>query len=79
MVTTTYHKGKIYVPKEIRTQLKLRDGNKMEVEAVGESELQVRVRRYKSAREALLDLLNNPFDLGKIRSTRRREIYEDTG
>lgn len=78
MAETTYHKDKMYVPREIKEKLDLADGDKLEIEVVGRGEARIRVVRRKGATERLIEWLDNPPMLGEVKgSLRRRDIYED--
>lgn len=78
MAETTYHKDKLYVPKEVREKLGLTDGDKMEIEVTGQGEARMRVMRRVGATERLIEWLDSPPINGVVkRKLSRREIYED--
>lgn len=79
MAETTYYKDKLYVPREIKEKMGLVDGDKLEIEVVGQGEARISVVRRKGATERLIEWLDNPPISGRVKGTlRRREIYEDT-
>lgn len=78
LAETTYHKDKLYVPKEVRDALGLTEGDRLRIEVVDRSEARIRIIRRVNATKRILDLLNNPPDLGRIKGKlTRKEIYED--
>jgi len=78
MAETTYHKDKLYVPREIKEKLGLSDGDKLEIEVVGQGEAKISVVRRKGATEKLLRWLDTPPIDGAVKGRlSRREIYED--
>ena len=54
MAETTYHKDKLYVPKEVREKLGLTDGDKMEIEVTGQGEARMRVMRRISRKSPIV-------------------------
>jgi bifunctional DNA-binding transcriptional regulator/antitoxin component of YhaV-PrlF toxin-antitoxin module len=75
---TTYHKDKLYVPREIKEKMGLTDGDKLKIEVVGKDEARISVVRRKSATERLIEWLENPPIKGRLKETlSRRDIYED--
>lgn len=77
MPETTYHKDKLYLPREVKEKLGLADGDRLRIEVVDEGEARIIVVRRRST-ERLLEWLDNPPALGKVKgSLRRRDIYED--
>lgn len=71
----TYHKGKLYIPIEVREALGLEDGDRFEIRLTGRG-FEARLKR-KTADEKLLEVLDSPPEIG-VPKLRRREIYEDT-
>jgi len=75
---TTYHKDKLYVPREIKKKMGLTDGDKLQIEVVGKGEARISVVRRKGATERLIEWLENPPIRGRVVGTlKRRDIYED--
>ena len=79
MTETTYYKDKLYVPREIKEKMGLIDGDKLEIEVVGQGEARISVVRRKGATEKLIEWLEKPPINGRVKGTlSRRDIYEDT-
>jgi bifunctional DNA-binding transcriptional regulator/antitoxin component of YhaV-PrlF toxin-antitoxin module len=75
---TTYHKDKLYVPREIKEKMGLTDGDKLQIEVVGKDEARISVVRRKGATERLIEWLEDPPIRGRVVGTlSRRDIYED--
>jgi len=78
MVETTYHKDKLYLPKEVRETLGLTEGDRLRIEVINEREARIVIVRSADATKRILGRLDNPPDLGRIKGKlTRREIYED--
>lgn len=78
MHETTYHNDKIYVPREVKDRLRLKDGDRLTIEVTDSDEARIKVVANDKATQELLELLENPHRMGKIRGRlTRREIYED--
>lgn len=79
MAETTYHKDKMYLPREIQEKLRLEEGDRIHIEVVDRGEARLRVIRSAEASKRILNRLGNPPDLGRLLTgLTRREIYEDT-
>lgn len=78
MAETTYHRDKMYLPREVQEKLRLAEGDRLHIEVVGRGEARLRVIRRAGAANRILDRLESPPDLGRLlgRMT-RREIYKD--
>jgi len=72
----TYHKGKLYIPVEVREALGLEDGDKLEIRLTSSRSFEAKLKR-KTADEKLLEILEKPAKIG-VPHLSRREIYEDT-
>lgn len=78
MVETTFHKDKVYLPKEVKESLGLSEGDRLQVDIVGRDEARIRVVRSSESSKRIIEMLDNPPDLGEIKGRlTRREIYED--
>lgn len=78
MTETTYHENKLYLPKKIREQMGLVDGDVLNIEVVERGEAKLSLVRTIGADERILKRLKNPPNLGKIKGRlSREEIYED--
>lgn len=77
MSVGTYHKGKLYIPIEVREALGLEDGDKFEIRLTGNKSFEAKLKK-KTADERLLEALEKPLKIG-VPQLSRREIYEDTG
>jgi len=78
LVETTFHKDKVYLPKEVKESLGLSEGDRLQVDIVGRDEARLRVVRSSEASKRIIEVLDNPPDLGEIKGRlTRREIYED--
>jgi len=75
---TTYHKDKIYIPREVKERLRLKDGDRLTIEVTDSDEARIKIVENDRATQELLELLENPPRMGKIKGRlTRREIYED--
>ncbi|MBC8223600.1 hypothetical protein H8E65_03355 [Candidatus Bathyarchaeota archaeon] len=75
---TTYHKDKLYLPREVKEKLGLTEGDRLLIDVVDRGEARLRVLRRAEAGTRLLKRLEDPPDLGRIiGGLTRREIYED--
>jgi bifunctional DNA-binding transcriptional regulator/antitoxin component of YhaV-PrlF toxin-antitoxin module len=78
MTETTYHKDKVYLPREIRETLGLVNGDVLHIEVIEKSTAKLRVIRRCDATKRVLEKIDNPPDMGKIKGKlSREEIYED--
>jgi bifunctional DNA-binding transcriptional regulator/antitoxin component of YhaV-PrlF toxin-antitoxin module len=78
MAETTYHRDKIYLPREIQEKLRLAEGDRLHIEVMDEGEARLRVVRRADAAKRLLEKLESPPDLGLLKGhLTRKEIYED--
>ncbi|HZW54977.1 MAG TPA: hypothetical protein VFF30_01675 [Nitrososphaerales archaeon] len=83
MAVATYHKRKLYIPKEVENKLKLSDGDRAEIEVLDEGTFKVRLKRKSgmtAAEERLIDrMINKPFS-GKLaaRHFRRKDYYDES-
>jgi bifunctional DNA-binding transcriptional regulator/antitoxin component of YhaV-PrlF toxin-antitoxin module len=78
MAETTYHREKMYLPREIQEKMGLEDGDRIHIEVVDRGEARIRVVRRIDASKRIMELLEDPPDLGKVLSgLSRREIYGD--
>ena len=76
---TTYHKDKLYVPREVKEKMGLTDGDRLQIEVVGKDEARISVVRRQGATERLIEWLEHPPIKGRVTGTlRRRDIYDDT-
>jgi bifunctional DNA-binding transcriptional regulator/antitoxin component of YhaV-PrlF toxin-antitoxin module len=76
----TYHKRKLYVPKEVEEKLGLVDGDKAEIQVVDEKSFTVSLKRKSSPEDRIVErILHSPFT-SKIRGKSfKREDYYDAG
>lgn len=78
MAETTYYKDKVYLPREVQEKLGLVDGDRLHIEVVGRGEARLIVIRASDAAKSILERLDNPPNLGELKSRiTREEIYED--
>jgi bifunctional DNA-binding transcriptional regulator/antitoxin component of YhaV-PrlF toxin-antitoxin module len=78
MAETTYHKDKLYLPREIRESLGLVDGDRLYIEVLDKGVARLILMRGGEAGKRVLERIDNPPNLGKLRGRiRREEIYED--
>ena len=79
MKETRYHNDKIYIPREVKEKMGLRNGDRVTIEVTNQNEARIKVTERDEATKRLLESLKSPPSLGKIKGTlTRREIYEDT-
>ena len=78
LTETTYHKDKVYLPREVREKLGLIEGDVLHIEVVERGVAKLSVVRGCNAANRVIEKLDNPPDLGAIKgSLSREEIYED--
>jgi bifunctional DNA-binding transcriptional regulator/antitoxin component of YhaV-PrlF toxin-antitoxin module len=78
MAETTYYKNKIYIPRAVRESLGLVDGDKLYIKVLDKGIAQLILIRGSEAGRRVLERINNPPNLGKLRGRiTRREIYEN--
>lgn len=78
MTETTYHKDKVYLPRQVQEKLGLVDGDKLYIEVVDRGMARLIVMSANQAAERILERLNNPPNLGQLKGRiTRKEIYED--
>jgi len=78
MAETTYYKDKVYLPREVQESLGLVDGDRLYIEVLGRGVARLVVVRRSDATKRVLERLDNPPNLGKLRGRITREaIYED--
>ena len=78
MTETTYHKGKVYLPKEVRVKLGVVDGDVLHIEVLSRGVAKLTVVCGQHASDKVLERLEKPPDLGRLRGKlSREEIYED--
>lgn len=78
MATATYHKRKLYVPKEVERKLGLADGDQAEIRIIDDRSFTVTVRRKSSPEERIARrTIERPFTLTLKRSLKREDYYED--
>jgi len=75
---TIYHEGKVYLPKKVRAKLELVDGDVLYIEVLSRGVARLTVVRSRQASDKVLERLEKPPDLGKLKGKLSREkIYED--
>ncbi len=78
--TATYHKRKLYIPKDVERKLGLSDGDQAEISVIDDKSFSVSVRRKKPTPEERIvnRIIRNPLSvkLGKKR-LRRKDYYEN--
>ena len=78
MAETTYYKDKVYLPREVQEKLGLVDGAVLHIEVVGRGVARLTVVRGSDAAKRVLERLDNPPNLGRLKGRlTREEIYED--
>lgn len=78
MTETTYHKDKVYLPRQVQEKLGLVDGDRLYIEVVDRGVARLIVMSANRAAERILERLNNPPNLGQLKGRiTRKEIYED--
>jgi len=78
MAETTYYKDKVYLPRKVREKLGLVDGDVLHIEVVNRGVVRLIVVRGSDAGKRVLERLNNPPNLGRLKGRlTREEIYED--
>ena len=79
MAETTYHKDKVYLPREVQERLGLVDGDKLYIKVMSNRVAQLVVMRGSNAAKRALERLDDPPNLGRLKGRiTREEIYEDT-
>lgn len=78
MAETTYYKDKVYLPREVQEKLGLVDGDRLYIEVLERGVARLVVVRRSGAGKRVLERLDNPPNLGKLRGRiTREEIYEN--
>jgi bifunctional DNA-binding transcriptional regulator/antitoxin component of YhaV-PrlF toxin-antitoxin module len=78
MTETTYHENKIYLPKKIRENLQIVEGDVLHIEVIEKGTAKLSVIRRSNATKRALEKLDTPPDMGTIKGKLSRdEIYED--
>jgi len=78
LAETTYCKDKVYLPREVQEKLGLVDGDRLHIEVLGRGVARLVVVRGSDACKRVLERLDNPPNLGKLRERiTREEIYEN--
>ena len=79
MKETRYHNDKIYIPREVKEKMGLRNGDRVTIEITDKNQATIKVAERDEATQRILESLQQPPSLGKINGTlTRRDIYEDT-
>jgi bifunctional DNA-binding transcriptional regulator/antitoxin component of YhaV-PrlF toxin-antitoxin module len=78
MAETTYYKNKVYIPRAVRESLGLVDGDKLYIKVLDKGVAQLILIRRSEASKRILERINNPPNLGRLRGRiTRKEIYEN--
>jgi len=78
MAETTYYRNKVYIPRAVRESLGLVDGDKLYIKVLDKGIAQLILIRRSEASKRVLERINNPPNLGKLRGRiTRKEIYEN--
>ncbi|MEA2090695.1 MAG: hypothetical protein U9O89_08105 [Thermoproteota archaeon] len=78
MAETTYYKNKVYLPREVQEKLGLVDGDRLYIEVLDRGVARLVVVRRSDMSKRILERLDNPPNLGKLRGRiTREEIYEN--
>ena len=78
MAETTYYKNKVYIPRAVRESLGLVDGDKLYIKVLDKGVAQLISIRGSEAGKRILEKINNPTNLGKLRERiTRKDIYEN--
>lgn len=78
LAETTYYKDKVYLPREVQEKLGLVDGDRLYIEVLERGVARLVVAHRSGAGKRVLERLDNPPNLGKVKGKiTREEIYED--
>ena len=79
MTIVTLKDYQLTIPKEIRNKCHLRNGQKLAIETTTNNVIRIKpIKNYSNDADAkLLELLNNPVHMGKIKYKCRKDIYDD--
>jgi len=78
MAETTYYRNKVYIPRAVRESLGLVDGDKLYIKVLDKGVAQLILIRGSEAGKKILEKINNPTNLGKLRERiTRKDIYEN--
>lgn len=78
LAETTYYKNKVYLPREVQEKLGLVDGDRLYIEVLDRGVARLVVVRRSDMSKRILERLDNPPNLGKLRGRiTREEIYEN--
>jgi bifunctional DNA-binding transcriptional regulator/antitoxin component of YhaV-PrlF toxin-antitoxin module len=78
LTETTFYKDKVYLPREVQERLGLTEGDILRIEVVEKGVAKLEVARSCNAAARILERLESPPDMGRIKGKlSREEIYED--
>lgn len=82
MAVATYHKRKLYIPKEVEEGLELVDGDQAEIRILDEKSFNVSLRRKATTRAVEKRIINRiverPFSAKlTVRHLRRKDFYDE--
>jgi bifunctional DNA-binding transcriptional regulator/antitoxin component of YhaV-PrlF toxin-antitoxin module len=80
MANGTYHRRKLYIPKEIQDRLGLADGDETEIRVVDDRSFTVPVKHaYDSEERIAQRTLERPFSFTLKTPAKREDFYENHG
>lgn len=80
MANGTYHRRKLYIPKEVQERLGLTDGDEAEIHVLDDRSFTVTVKRTSAPEERIAQrILERPFSFAEKTPIKREDYYEDHG
>lgn len=77
MAVAQIQDNKIEIPKNILHQLRLVDGQRVEIEVVADNQLNIKPAYRMGAKERLKEILNKGFHMGRVYDLDREAIYDE--
>jgi len=80
MANGTYHRRKLYIPKEVQERLGLADGDEAEIRVLDDNSFTVTVKRTSAPEERIAQrILNQSFSFAVKTPIKREDYYENHG
>ena len=78
MANGTYHRRKLYIPKEVQERVGLADGDETEIRVLDDRSFTVTVKRTSAPEERIAQrILERPFSFTVKTPIKREDYYED--
>ena len=78
MANGSYHRRKLYIPKEVQEKLGLTDGDQAEIQVLDDQSFTVTVKRASAPDERIAQrILERPFSFDVKTPIKREDYYEN--